>query len=133
MDIFSWSIPFVVEKVLDVMMNILQRDKPGEEKKAVKEEEEKGPALSLRSPEEEEKMKKRQMIRRRVQFVGKMAKMMRTLREERETVVKLKGLAPDNKIPMGLLTAGHDALETEVSKFEKARSADLANEKRPDA
>ena len=48
-----------MEKVLDVMMNILQRDKPGEEKKAVKEEEEKGPALSLRSPEEEEKMKKR--------------------------------------------------------------------------
>ena len=83
-------------------------------------------------PEMVEKMKKREILRNRIKFVGKMAKMMRTLREDRETVVKLKGLAPDNKIPMGLLTEGHEALEDVLGKFEKAKNADMMNEKRPE-
>lgn len=37
--------------------------------------------------------------------------MFKTLREENEVVVKLKGLAPDSKIPMGVLALGKDGLE----------------------
>jgi serine/threonine-protein phosphatase 2B catalytic subunit len=33
-----------------------------------------------------------------------MMKINKTLREERENVMKLKGICPDNKIPPGLLT-----------------------------
>ena len=44
----------MVEKILDVMMNILQKPKAGQEKKAIVEEEtkeEEGPKLSYASPE----------------------------------------------------------------------------------
>jgi serine/threonine-protein phosphatase 2B catalytic subunit len=41
-----------------------------------------------------------------------MSKMMKTLREERETVMQLKGLAPDNKIPKGLLAGGTEAIQS---------------------
>ena len=33
-----------------------------------------------------------------------MMKYNKVLREESENVIKLKGMCPDNKIPMGLLT-----------------------------
>lgn len=127
MDIFAWSMPFVIEKTLDVLMNILKKPADEDNEAPVT-----GPKLSTVSPEMAEKMKKRDILRNRVKFVGKMALMMKTLREERETIVKLKGLAPDNKIPMGLLTQGHDAMASVLDKFSNARNADLKNEKRPD-
>lgn len=110
-------------------MVILKKDPKGKPKIEEAKTEE---ALDRMPPEMVEKMKKREILRNRIKFVGKMAKMMRTLREDRETVVKLKGLAPDNKIPMGLLTEGHEALEDVLGKFEKAKNADMKNEMRPE-
>ena len=41
-----------------------------------------------------------------------MMKMQKTLREENELIVKLKGFCPDNKIPRGLILEGKNALKT---------------------
>jgi serine/threonine-protein phosphatase 2B catalytic subunit len=38
--------------------------------------------------------------------MGKMIKMFKTLREDNESIVKLKGMCSDGKIPKGLLTEG---------------------------
>ena len=46
----------------------------------------------------------RKRIKNKLKFMGKMMKFNKVLREESENVVKLKGMCPDNKIPMGLLT-----------------------------
>lgn len=40
-----------------------------------------------------------------------MMKMFKTLREENESVVKLKGICADGKLPKGLLLEGKKALE----------------------
>jgi serine/threonine-protein phosphatase 2B catalytic subunit len=55
-------------------------------------------------------MSKREILRNRVLFVGKMARMQKNLREQNESLVRLKGLAPDNKIPRGLLSSSQDEI-----------------------
>ena len=61
-----------------------------------------------------------------------MMRMFKTLREENEVVVKLKGLAPDSKIPKGVLAMGREALEKELGMFSNVKEMDAVNEKRPD-
>ncbi len=39
-------------------------------------------------------------------------KMFKTLREENELIMKLKGFCPGNKIPRGILMQGPEALKT---------------------
>jgi serine/threonine-protein phosphatase 2B catalytic subunit len=50
-------------------------------------------------------------IRGKVQTVGKLTKMMSTLRQESEDLLKLKGMSPDGKLPRGLLLAGKPAIK----------------------
>ncbi len=59
-------------------------------------------------------------------------KVMRTLREENELIVKLKGLCPGNKIPRGVILQGPSALKTAFEKYKNAKSLDSINEKHPD-
>ena len=46
--------------------------------------------------------------------MSKMMRIFKTLREENETIMQLKGLCPDNKVPKGLLLEGREALQSEV-------------------
>ena len=61
--------------------------------------------------------------------------MFRTLREENESVVQLKGICPDGKVPKGLLLEGKKAIEDELvdrSKvFVNAKKLDQMNEAMP--
>jgi len=42
-------------------------------------------------------------IRNKVKAMSRMMKMFKTLREESESVVQLKGMSSDGKVPIGLL------------------------------
>jgi len=46
---------------------------------------------------------KADVLRNKVKFISKMMKLQKVLREESETIMKLKGQCPDNRIPAGLL------------------------------
>jgi len=67
--------------------------------------------------------------------MSRMIKMFKTLREENESVVQLKGICPDGKVPKGLLLEGKKALENELvdrSKvFVNAKKLDQMNEAMP--
>jgi serine/threonine-protein phosphatase 2B catalytic subunit len=67
--------------------------------------------------------------------MSKMLKMFKTLREENESVVQLKGICPDGKVPMGLLLDGKQALEKGLIDrkefFSHAKSMDSHNEAMP--
>lgn len=69
--------------------------------------------------------------------MGRMIKMFRTLREENESVVQLKGICPDGKVPKGLLLEGKKAIEDELvdrSKvFTNAKKLDQMNEAMPNS
>ena len=67
-------------------------------------------------------------------------KMFKTLREENELIMKLKGFCPGNKIPRGILMQGPEALKTgkinnnfllAYERYKNAKHLDIVNEKRP--
>jgi serine/threonine-protein phosphatase 2B catalytic subunit len=59
-------------------------------------------------------------------------KMYRTLREEKQLIMKLKGFCPGNKIPKGILLQGPEALKTAYERYREAKKSDEINEKMPD-
>jgi len=163
MDVFQWSMPFVIEKVTEMLYYILQPSAGNME------DEESLPALpdvnfskraSLTNEENEtvevatqlaafitsqhtaEAEKKeggkinqetKERLRKKVRAMAKMARMFKTLRQENETVIRLKGVCPGHKLSPGLLLAGKERLTSELEMFSHAQGVDLANEKRPEA
>jgi serine/threonine-protein phosphatase 2B catalytic subunit len=67
--------------------------------------------------------------------MSRMMKMFKTLREENESVVQLKGICPDGKVPKGLLLEGKKAIENELvdrkGVFSNAKVLDRMNEAMP--
>lgn len=155
MDVFAWSMPFVIEKVTEMLFDILQQSSP---EKADEEQQELPPLpeslvkvyraslsedqnsavalasrLSSRFDERrtESAEETRRIMRKKVRTVARMARMFKTLRQENETVIRLKGVCPGHKLKPGLLLAGKDQLRTELDLFSHAHDVDAENEKRP--
>jgi len=57
--------------------------------------------------------------------------MYKTLREESELIMKLKGFCPGNRIPIGILMQGPEALKNAYERYKNAKQQDAINEKRP--
>ena len=66
-------------------------------------------------------------LKNKIQFVSKMLKMQKLLREEHENILRIKALN-NNKLPQGILLEGKEALET----FTQVKLDDSKNEMRPD-
>jgi len=124
MDVFSWSLPFVAEKVTDMLCQILRHgpqpeaNTTGETNKAV--------AVSNTGSKE-----KQNILREKVLAVTKMMNMYKTLRQEQESIVKLKQLSPNKKLPHGILKGGSDAIRQAVSTYDNAKDADKPHEAMP--
>ena len=106
MDVFTWSIPFVAEKVAALLMKILEicnEDEDGE------------------LTEEELKAKQRERIRAKILAIGRMRAMCGSMSE--------KNIGMIRRGSDGMLIT-----ETEKEAIDplKIRKADLVNEKRPD-
>jgi serine/threonine-protein phosphatase 2B catalytic subunit len=120
LDIFSWSIPFVIEKTLEIMKLIL---KPSRSPKK--------PGELVEKLQDDIKENRKAALKNKIKTVSRMIKMFKTLRKEQETIVSLKDLSSDNKLPKGLLVEGREALLTALEQFQRIREGDLANESRP--
>jgi serine/threonine-protein phosphatase 2B catalytic subunit len=160
MDVFAWSMPFVIEKVTEMLYYILQPSAGGESetalpelpehmqtsyRKSLSEAQNKAVDLASRlgqhidsggtlgqtgSGEEEDEARDR--IKKKVRSIARMARMFKTLRQENETVIRLKGVCPGHKLSPGLLLAGKDKLESELEMFGHVRNIDSENEMRPE-
>jgi len=170
MDIFTWSMPFVIEKVTEMLFYILQPPTnpgstdndvvsmpslpPAVEKvyrESLSKEQNEAVALAQSlamhmggtapaaggssgsggpKPEGEEE-NARERMRRKVKTVARMARMFKTLRQENETVVRLKGVCPGHKLAPGLLLTGKAGLHSELELFGHAQGLDAENEVRP--
>ena len=60
-------------------------------------------------------------MKNKVMSVARMNKMFSTLREESETLLKLKNMSPDGKLPRGLLLEGKPAIRNALKQFNLAR------------
>ena len=77
--------------------------------------------------EDDEQLKPKVALKNKIQFVSKMLKMQKLLRQENENILKIKA-ANNNKLPQGILLEGKEALET----FTDVKIQDYKNEMRPD-
>ncbi|PRP84802.1 calcineurin A [Planoprotostelium fungivorum] len=117
MDVFNWSIPFVAEKVAEILLAFLNLVDDTKEEEAQE-------ILS-------EKEKRRQVLRQKILAASRMARMYRVLCEERETLMQIRSFTPENRIPQGLLSKGVGAIKEALGDFDKSREMDKVNEKRP--
>lgn len=119
MDVFQWSLPFVAEKVTDMLAAVLEYNVEDDEEAAAAEK------------SEEIVHAKKGQLKKKVLAVTKLLRMYKVLRIESENIVKLKGMTPNHKVPFGLLGAGQDAIDAAVKNFSGAKNADMINEVRP--
>ncbi|KAJ1943451.1 3',5'-cyclic-nucleotide phosphodiesterase (PDEase) (3':5'-CNP), partial [Linderina macrospora] len=126
MDVFTWSLPFVGEKVTDMLLAILDI--------CTKDELEESAAdlqQVLADAQSTEHEQRRAAIRKKILAVGKMARIFHVLRSEAETINELKGLLGTQRLPAGQLSAGGRGLRQAVMSFEEAKRYDRDNEKLP--
>merc|ERR1712096_46520 len=63
---------------------------------------------------------KTEILRKKVITISKMMKMFKTLREEHQMIVDLKGVTPGHRIPQGCLLEGKDGLKNALESFTTA-------------
>jgi serine/threonine-protein phosphatase 2B catalytic subunit len=70
-------------------------------------------------------------LKLKVKFISILMKMYRSLREESELIMKLKGFCPGNKIPKGILIQGPEALKSAYERYKNVKKLDRVNEGMP--
>lgn len=144
MDVFTWSLPFVGEKVTSMLVSILnicseQELDPESEPKAAEEtvkaranatKETGTPSGEKASSAILEDETRRKALRNKILAIAKVSRMFSVLREESEKVEYLKTMNA-GVLPRGALARGTEGLNETLSTFEKARKEDLINAKLP--
>jgi serine/threonine-protein phosphatase 2B catalytic subunit len=126
MDVFTWSLPFVGEKITDMLIAILNtcsKEELDESSAPVA-----APATTSQSQAELD-MKRRQ-IKSKILAIGRLSRVFQVLREESEKVTELK-TAAGGRLPAGTLMLGAEGIKQAISSFEDARKVDLQNEHMP--
>jgi len=133
MDVFTWSLPFVGEKVTEMLVNVLSL-KTDEDDLGVEEDAYVPPGSDAASSI----VQRKEVIRNKIRAVGKMARVFSVLRAERESVLALKGLTPSGQLPLGVLSEGKTGLSSaleewkqKIGSFDDARRLDRVNERMP--
>lgn len=129
MDVFTWSLPFVGEKITDMLIAILNT--------CSKEELEEDTPVTVgpisppvdRDPIETSEAKKR-AIKNKILAIGRLSRVFQVLREESERVTELK-TASGGKLPQGTLMLGAEGIKQAINNFEDARKVDIQNERLP--
>lgn len=140
MDAFTWSLPFMGEKITDMLVSILNictedeldEATPFEDSALIEPLKTSKPQINiddasdLPSTYEE----KRLALRNKIIAIGRVSRMYLILRQEADSVKTLKNLN-SGVLPKGALANGAEGLKSRLLTFEDARKADLANEAMP--
>jgi serine/threonine-protein phosphatase 2B catalytic subunit len=124
MDVFTWSLPFVGEKITDMLVAVLNT--------CTKEELEESDDDALLAPHTtEESAERRKVIKNKILAVGRMARVFALLREESEKVSELKSVSGSSRLPYGTLALGSEGIKNAINGFDDARKSDIENERLP--
>ncbi|KAJ7912388.1 Metallo-dependent phosphatase-like protein [Mycena leptocephala] len=118
MDVFTWSLPFVGEKITDMLVAVLNT--------CTKEELEDQEDVAMVaptspiSPTSEESDARRKVIKNKILAVGRMSRVFALLREESEKVSELKSVSGSSKLPYGTLASGSEGIKNAITGFDDA-------------
>lgn len=126
MDVFQWSLPFVAEKVTDMLATMLDVDDEDSES------EDEGQDDVAKIVEQDSKKPQMGKLKQKVLAMSKVMRMYRILKVHKKEIDHLKAMSPNHLMPKGLLQSGSDAIQQAINDFESARAADQINEKYPD-
>ncbi|KAI9850310.1 MAG: 3',5'-cyclic-nucleotide phosphodiesterase (PDEase) (3':5'-CNP) [Thelocarpon superellum] len=131
MDVFTWSLPFVGEKITDMLIAILNTCS----KEELEEETPPSVAGAVSPPpadphDADTSEVKRRAIKNKILAIGRLSRVFQVLREESERVTELK-TASGGRLPAGTLMLGAEGIKQAISNFEDARKVDLQNERLP--
>ncbi|KAK9718606.1 3',5'-cyclic-nucleotide phosphodiesterase (PDEase) (3':5'-CNP) [Basidiobolus ranarum] len=127
MDVFTWSLPFVGEKITDMLLAILNICS----KEELEDEVQKLPEAKKVVDIDPEVQARRNVIKNKILAVGKMARVFSVLREESESIAELKNLMGTKQLPYGSLALGAEGIKLAITSFEDAKRSDLENERLP--
>ncbi|KAK0526289.1 3',5'-cyclic-nucleotide phosphodiesterase (PDEase) (3':5'-CNP) [Tilletia horrida] len=159
MDVFTWSLPFVGEKITDMLIAILNICS----KEELEEEEEEDEAAALAASEAanasgssasgaiagsieaspsgslgsvptspgDDSSERKTVIKNKILAVGRMSRVFALLREEAERVSELKSASETGKLPYGTLALGSEGIKEAITSFDEARQVDIDNERLP--
>ena len=130
MDVFTWSLPFVGEKITDMLMAILNTCSKEELQEDVTPSTVSAPASPPLERDTESADAKRRAIKNKILAIGRLSRVFQVLREESERVTELK-TASGGKLPAGTLMLGAEGIKQAIHNFEDARKVDLQNERLP--
>lgn len=131
MDVFTWSLPFVGEKITDMLIAILNtcsKEELGAAEGTPSEPEE--PSSPPAEKDLETTEQKRRNIKNKILAIGRLSRVFQVLREESERVTELK-TASGGRLPAGTLMLGAEGIKQAIHNFEDARKVDLQNERLP--
>ena len=126
MDVFTWSLPFVGEKITDMLIAILNTCSKEELK------EDTPMSVAPASPpvvniDPDSTEFKRRAIKNKILAIGRLSRVFQVLREESERVTELK-TASGGRLPAGTLMLGAEGIKQAIHNFEDARKVDIDNE-----
>jgi len=129
MDVFTWSLPFVGEKVTEMLVNLLNIC--SEDELAEDDDEDYTGNLTGMTDEQQAELRakheRKAQLRSKIKGVAKMAKYFHNIREESEAAMRLKGLATSEVLGGSELSVGR----TSLTSFDDVKKLDLVNEKMP--
>ncbi|KAG0056062.1 3',5'-cyclic-nucleotide phosphodiesterase (PDEase) (3':5'-CNP) [Gryganskiella cystojenkinii] len=156
MDVFTWSLPFVGEKITDMLLAILNTCSKEEllEDEAIfsKLAEQTGAIDVAGSPTLpssanvartdsdrtdannallEDKEANRKRIRQKILAIGRISRVFSVLRTESESISELKDLMGTTRLPYGSLALGAEGIKRAIHSFEDAKRSDQENERLP--
>jgi serine/threonine-protein phosphatase 2B catalytic subunit len=130
MDVFTWSLPFVGEKITDMLIAILNTCSKEELEEETPPSISPGPVLPPIPIDHESTEFKRRAIKNKILAIGRLSRVFQVLREESERVTELK-TASGGRLPAGTLMLGAEGIKQAIHNFEDARKVDLQNERLP--
>ncbi|RDI84316.1 Kynurenine 3-monooxygenase [Venturia inaequalis] len=132
MDVFTWSLPFVGEKITDMLIAILNTCSKEELDDPTPNSIMSGPSSpEIKGPIDPESTEfKRRAIKNKILAIGRLARVFQVLREESERVTELKANT-GGRLPAGTLMLGAEGIKAAIHTFEDARKVDIQNERLP--
>lgn len=127
MDAFTWSLPFVGEKITDMLVAVLNTCSQEE---LMESSDEESAVVPPQSPPADA-AERRRIVRSKILAVGRMARVFSVLREESERVSELKSMTGSSKLPYGTLALGAEGIKDAIKGFDDARKSDIENERLP--